>query len=276
MADQWRFSAFGHTLAAPVATPRIDRLAAESLRFERAYAANPLCAPSRASLMTGRFAHQHGVVANELTLPPKERGLAESFVDSGYATHYIGKWHLDGPDRPGFVRPGWRRRGFETFEGFNRGHYYDAPRTFSNEGELLRPKAFEATYQTDRAIAFLRENADRPFLCFLSWGPPHPATSTPRPDPRADTAEIAWRANVPRKMRRSGRLRSDVLHYYALCAALDREMGRLLDALDELELRENTLVVFTSDHGDMLGSHGLLAAPATNRNRRSQGPRRPG
>ena len=258
MADQWRFSALGSWIGSPVSTPNLDRLVREGLRCNRAYVANPVCGPSRASIMTGRLAHEHGVIANDLQLPRSERGFAESFAAAGYRTHYVGKWHLDGEARPGFVPPGWRRHGFETFEGFNRGHWYGRPRTFTNEGELVHPEVFESTYQTDRAIEFVRESRDHPFFCFLSWGPPHPATGGPRPSRRFENATPPWRANVPGDLRRRGNLAERLGEYYDLCELLDVEVGRLLDALEAEGLSENTLLVFTSDHGDMLGSHGML------------------
>jgi len=258
MADQWRASAFGHGSDAVVATPNIDRLIQQGLLCNRAYAANPVCAPSRASIMTGRLSHQHGVIENQLTLPPTERGVAQSFGEAGYDTHYIGKWHLDGVARPGFVPPGWRRHGFETFEGFNRGHRYDRSRTFTNEGELFISEGFEATHQTDRAIHFIETHRKAPFFCFLSWGPPHPASFGPRPSTRFASKEPPWRPNVAARFRESDGLRSALGDYYGLCERLDVEMGRLLAALEAAGLADRTLVVFTSDHGDMLGSHGLL------------------
>ena len=100
--------------------------------------------------------------------------MAEAFHDAGYATHYIGKWHMDGEDKPGYVPPGWRRRGFTTFEGFNRGHYYPrGAQYFTDAGKLLKPDVFESVYQTDLAIDFMKRQKDRPFFCYLSWGPPH-------------------------------------------------------------------------------------------------------
>jgi arylsulfatase A-like enzyme len=258
LADQWRFAALDPVSGSPIHAPNIDRLAEQGLRCSRAYAANPVCAPSRASIMTGRLPHQHGVIENQLTLPPSERGFARSFADAGFDTHYIGKWHLDGAARPGFVPPGWRRHGFETFEGFNRGHRYERPRTFTNEGELLTPEVFEATYQTDRAIHFMETHRADPFFCFLSWGPPHPASFGARASMRFASTEPPWRANVPARFRERRALRSVLGSYYDLCERLDDEMGRLLAALEGAGLAERTLVVFTSDHGDMLGSHGLL------------------
>lgn len=255
MADQWSAATFGAGLAR---TPAFDRFARESIECIRAYATNPECSPSRASILTGRLPHQHGVVANNVMLPESEVGLAEHFRSAGHATHYIGKWHLDGPATPGFVPPGWRRHGFETFEGFNRGHTYDRFTTFTNAGEELHLAGFEPTFQTGLAIEFLRAKGVRPFLCFLSFGPPHARVNELTPDLRTETSDYAWRPNVPEWIRRGELLQRKVLDSRSLCERLDVEMGRLLGELEVLGLSERTVVVFTSDHGDMLGSHGFL------------------
>lgn len=256
LADQWRFSAFGHGTDKGVRTPHIDDLAKGGTRFERAYACNPVCTPNRSVLLTGRYTHQTGMIKNNLMIPPKEICMAEVMQKAGYKTHYIGKYHLDGPAKPGFVPPGWRRRGFETFEGFNRGHLYHRSKTFTNDGKLLQPRAFEPTYQTDRAIDFIEKHKDDPFYMYLSWGPPH----TPyRPTKKYDVyrpRDLKFRPNVPKRLQRLPKLRRELVGYYGLCTALDAEMGRLVNTLDRLKLRDDTILVFTSDHGDMHGSHG--------------------
>ncbi len=255
-ADQWRFSAFGHGSDPMVRTPNFDRLAKEGALCKRTYSAYPLCTPNRSALMTSRFPHQTGMIQNNLMLPPSEKGFAEIFRDAGYQTLYIGKWHMDGAAKPGFVPPGWRRRGFEKFIGFNRGHLYYRSKTFSNDGKLMHPKGFEPTFQTNLAIDFMKENKDRPFLCFLSWGPPHTPYKPPKGFRRFFGMEkLEFRPNVPEKLRGTKRLRRFYAGYFGLCEALDHEAGRVLAALKELGLEKNTVVLFTSDHGDMLGSH---------------------
>ncbi len=258
-ADQWRFSAFGAGSDPLVRTPNLDRLAREGALCRRTYSAYPLCTPNRSALMTSRYPHQTGMIRNNLMLPPSEKGFAEIFRDAGYSTLYIGKWHIDGPAKPGFVPKGWRRRGFEKFLGFNRGHSYYRSPTFSDDGVPLRPKGFEPTFQTDLALEFMKKNRKRPFLCFLSWGPPHMPYDPPRGFRRFFRMKnLEFRPNVPEEARKSPRIRRMLAGYYGLCEALDREAGRVLSALKELGLEKNTIVLFTSDHGDMLGSHGLL------------------
>lgn len=261
LADQWRFSAFGHSTDEVVRTPHIDRLAAEGVNFQRAYAANPVCTPNRSCVLTGKFSHQSGMIHNNLMLPPEEICWPEVFRDAGYAAHYIGKWHMDGADKPGFVPQGWRRRGFDTFEGFNRGHTYHSHWGFDNEGRTLAESVgdlpdpyYEPTLQTDLAIKFMRAHRDRPFCCYLSWGPPHTPFKPPASHDKYTPGAIQLRPNVPQPHEQQAR--KDLAGYYGLCESLDHEMGRLTAFLGESGLAENTLVIFTADHGELAGSHG--------------------
>jgi arylsulfatase A-like enzyme len=259
LVDQWRFSAFSHSTDPVVQTPHIDRLASQSALFRRAYATNPVCTPNRSCIVTSRYC-QHRMVGNDIMLPPENTPcMAEVFHAGSYDTHYIGKWHMDGDERPGFVPHGWRRRGFETFEGFNRGHFYYESPTFTNDGAPLPIDGFEPVGQADLAIDYMKARRDKPFFCYLSWGPPH----TPYRPPQGyqkylePGAKLEWRDNVPKEWRESELGRKELGGYYGLCEALDSEMGRILKFLDDSGLAENTVVVFTADHGDMHGSHNM-------------------
>lgn len=262
LADQWRSSAFGFGSDAVVRTPNFDRLGAQGANWTRAYAANPVCTPNRACILTGRYSHQTGMIRNDLQLPPGETCWPEVFRSAGYATHYVGKWHMDGTGKPGFVPPGWRRRGFETFEGFNRGHVYHRPWGFGDAGEPLAvPEEaasepyYEPALQTDLAIDFMRRHRDGPFACYLSWGPPHTPFRPPRSHDLYEPGEIVPRANVPAAHRK--RAMKELAGYYGLCESLDHQMGRIMSFLDEAGLAGSTLVIFTSDHGELAGSHGM-------------------
>ncbi|MEM7393807.1 MAG: sulfatase-like hydrolase/transferase [Verrucomicrobiota bacterium] len=258
LTDQWRFSSLGIGSDKIVRTPFIDQLAAQGAHWTRAYAANPVCTPNRSCILTGRYSHQTGMIRNNLMIPPEEICFPEIFRKAGYATHYVGKWHVDGEKKPGFVPPGWRRRGFDTFEGFNRGHYYHKPSTFDNAGNLLTldgdPSYYEPSYQTDRAMAFMHKNRENPFLCYLSWGPPHTPFKPPPAFQKYRPGEIQFRENVPKSEEKQAA--KDLAGYYGLCESLDHEMGRLMKFLERNDLAKNTLVVFTSDHGELAGSHG--------------------
>jgi len=256
LPDQWRFSAFSHAeFGDPfLQTPNLDRIVAEGARWRKAYATNPECSPERTTLMTGRYPHQTGMIVNDLMLPPGNRCLAESFREAGYATHYIGKTHYDGPGAPTPIPKGWRRRGFTTYEGFNGDHSYFRSPTFDDDGNPIGvPGDYEPEFQTDLAIDFMTNNRHRPWFLFLSWGPPHtPYHEVPESFKRFTITEEDRRPNVPT----GNPSPADVENYYAQCEALDVQFGRLMDSLWKLGLDRNTLIVFTSDHGDTLGSHG--------------------
>jgi arylsulfatase A-like enzyme len=256
LADQWRPQTLPAAGDPDLVAPNLKRLAGSGVHFRRAYASNPVCTPSRASVITGRFPHACRMPRNNLRLQVDEPSIATQFKADGYSTGYIGKWHLDGEERPGFVPPGPRRRGFDYWAAFNRGHQYYDSVYFRDEPEPLRGEGFEPEYQTSLAIDFLRRNKANPFFLYLSWGPPH----TPRrPPPKFalvyDPRQFRLRENVPPEWQEKAR--TELAGYYGLCSALDYQLGRLLIALEEEGLAENTLVVFTADHGDMLGSHGL-------------------
>lgn len=261
LADQWRASAMGVGNDGVVRTPHLDRLAAEGAQWQRAYAANPVCTPNRACILTGRFSHQNRMIKNDIMLPPEEQCWPETFQQDGYATHYIGKWHMDGVEKPGYVPKGWRRRGFTTFEGFNRGHVYHKEYGFDDDGGPLfakwRPEGrtyYEPSLQTDLAIDFMRQQQGRRFCCYLSWGPPHTPFNPPQAWDKYTPGEIRLRPNVPAE--HEVQARKDLTGYYGLCESLDHEMGRLLEFLEQSGLASNTLVVFTADHGELAGSHG--------------------
>ncbi len=261
LTDQWRGSALGVSDDSGVCTPHLDALAARGVNCPRAYAANPVCTPNRATILTGRHAHQTGMIRNDLMLPPDEVCFPEVFRRNGFTTHYIGKFHIDGEARPGYIPPGWRRRGFQTFEGFNRGHVYHRHWGFDDAGKDLPwnlggDPFFEPTLQAELAMRFMTRNQGRPFLCFLSLGPPHnPFIPSPAFDHYSPDS-ILLRPNVPSSHQVEAR--QALAGYYGLCEALDHEIGRLLNFLEESGLARDTLVVFTSDHGELAGSHGKM------------------
>lgn len=261
--DQWRAQAFGHCGDPNVRTPNLDRLAAQGTEFTRAYSNHPVCSPARATLMTGLYSHQTGFLANNFYLPQNPDNLGYRLKDAGYTTGYIGKWHMDGPERPGFVPPN-RRQGWDDFHGFNRGHWYrlndpdeSRARYFTPEGELVYSEIFEPILQTDLAINFIdRQKANEPWALIVSYGPPHDPYTPPPSHQRLQPADLQWRKNVPDRLRSDPETNRDACGYYGLCELMDEQIGRVLRHLDESGQADNTIVVFCSDHGDMLGSHG--------------------
>lgn len=256
LADQWRPQSLPSAGDADLHAPNLARLAAEGVQFNRMYTSNPVCTPSRAAVITGRYPHACRMPYNNLQLPLTEKCIADQLKPVGYQTGYIGKWHMDGEPRPGFVPPGPRRRGYEYWAAFNRGHFYFESTYYRDENQPVHVDGFEPDYQTGLAVDFIRRNKDNPFYLYLSWGPPH----TPRTPPDKyrnyyKTGQFRLPPNVPASY--EAEARKDRVGYYGLCTALDDNVGRLLKTLDETGIADDTIAVFTTDHGDMLGSQGL-------------------
>jgi len=284
-ADQLRRFSCGYAGDELARTPNIDRLARESLDVRNAVPSTPVCAPYRASLMTGKYQSSTGMVINELRLSPEHECFGHALSRGGYDTAYIGKWHLwanqlghHEETQNGFVPPGPYRLGFDQYwAAYNFNHtYHDAP-YFRDTPRREIHKQYEPDSQTAMAIEYLRGRREqpRPFALFLSWGPPHdpwdwvncpsdftepfrnvkiplPPNYSDTPDPYAD----AWARPGPDYHSRVGQY---LQGYYAMTAEIDRSLGRLLDGLREQGLEDSTLLVFTSDHGEMFGSHGRRA-----------------
>jgi arylsulfatase A-like enzyme len=249
-----RACSVGYAGEEPVMTPHIDRFAREGATFTTAISPLPVCTPYRGSLITGRTPLSTGLVINDIPLRTTETSIAHVLNAAGYATAYIGKWHLDGANRPAPVPPGPRRQGFAYWMGANFEHNYDRSAYTDDAGRQAFWPGFDAEAQTTHVIELLeRRDPSRPFGVFLSWGPPHhPYRTVPRRyldmyDPRT----IPGRPNCPKVPQ------LDLWGYYAQTTFLDDQFGRLIATLDKLGLRNETIVVFTSDHGDMHGSHGL-------------------
>lgn len=287
-ADQLRHQSVGYAGDEKAITPNIDRFATESVDFHNAVASAPVCTAYRAALLTGKYTTSNGMVINELRINPNQRCFGHVLTDAHYQTSYIGKWHLYANElgnhedvKNSFVPRGPHRLGFEgEWKAYNFHHvYYNTYyHTETPEKIFYGPGVYEPDAQTDFAIDFIErasKNPD-PFALFLSWGPPHdpwgtdnvPArfldmhakTAFPNPPnyrvendaPYADD----WAKLSPEERQQLEAWRRT---YYAQTTSLDWNFGRLLKALDDSGLADNTIVVFTSDHGEMFGAHGRRA-----------------
>ncbi|MBN1876405.1 MAG: sulfatase, partial [Anaerolineae bacterium] len=254
--DQWRAQATGYAGDPNVRTPNLDRFAEESLNFTCAVSNCPVCSPWRATLMTGQYPLTHGVFVNDVPISSEPVYLADVFKNAGYDTAYIGKWHIDGHGRSAYIPPE-RHKGFDYWKVQECTHDYNASFYFGDNPKKLRWEGYDAIAQTKDAQAYI-ENHDstQPFLLMLSWGPPHdPYNTAPEEFRQLYTPNaIQLRPNVPEEI--ATEAREWLAGYYAHCSALDRCFGELMRTLDETGLAGDTLVVFTSDHGDMAGSHG--------------------
>lgn len=264
-ADQWRSDAVGFAGNADVITPNLDRLAEESILFENAIAVTPVCAPWRASFLTGQYPLTNGLFYNDKPLSPQANTLGKVFKEAGYATGYIGKWHLNGHERgtdPLSGRdkpiPKDRRHGFDYWKVREVTHDYNNSFYFDEEDNRHVWEGYDVFPQTDSAVSFIQKNRSQPFLLVLSYGPPHDPYFT-APKEFADLyrdKSLGLRQNVPQELADSAR--NVLAGYYAHCTAIDRALGSLLKGLEDAGVADNTLFIFTSDHGDMLLSRGVL------------------
>jgi len=253
-ADQMRASSAGWMGNEQVRTPHLDRFASQSVVFDNAVSCCPVCTPYRASLLTGLYPLRHGLLLNDVRLRTDLPTIATVLKTAGYDTGYIGKWHLDGPNRGGFTPPGPRRQGFDYWAVANCTHNYLKSHYYRDDPKPIWIEGYDADHQTNLAIEYVRSHGSaRPFCLFLSWGPPHdPYQVMPKDYKTFDPREVRLRPNCPDDLR----WREDIAGYYSHIEALDRSFGRLIEALDKAGRANDTMVVFTSDHGDMLGSQG--------------------
>ncbi len=232
-----------------IRTPRLDQLGRESIRFDRFFV-SPLCAPTRASLLTGRYSLRTGAkgVAQGLeTMRAEEVTIAEALRAAGYRTGLFGKWH-NGEHYP-YTPNG---QGFEEAFGFNLGHwnnYFDT--TLERNGRPVKTKGFITDVLTDAALDFINTNRQRPFFCYLAYNAPHSPFQVP------DKYFDYYKAKG---------LDDYLASVYGMVENLDDNIGRVLQRLDELKLREDTIVIFMTDNGpngarfngDMRGTKGSL------------------
>lgn len=258
LTDQWRLQALGYAGNTQVQTPNIDRLAGESISFPNAISGYSVCCPWRASFLTGQYPLTHGVIVNDVPISSEPVGLGDAFKRAGYSTAYIGKWHVDGRGRSSYIPPE-RRLGFEYFKALECSHDYNRSAYYAGDDDAKRYwDGYDVFAQTADARSYIESRSgEPPFMLVLSWGPPHnPYETAPKRFRDMYAADsIALRPNVPAEM--ADPAREWLAGYYAHCSAIDHSVGELVRTLDDCGLADDTVLVFASDHGDMLGSQGL-------------------
>jgi len=260
LVDQWRAQATGYNGDPNLIgkTPNLDKIANEGVNFKNAVSTTPVCTPYRAALLTGQYPSTTGMFLNDLHLPAESYTMAEMFKESGYNTAYIGKWHLDGMGRYENT-PRERRQGFDYWKALECSHQYEDLKYYEGDDPKIKEWEGYGPYaETKDAISYVNRNAgsDQPFLLFLSIGAPHfPYQNTPREMQKLFKPEdIILQDNVPEEQ--ALKAREQAAGYYAHILGLDKSIGELQEAIDVAGISENTIFVFTSDHGEMLGSHG--------------------
>jgi len=206
--------------------------------------------------MTGQYPLTHGVFMNDVPLNTQALTIAEVFKAAGYDTAYIGKWHLDGRGRSSFI-PGQRRQGFDYWKAMECTHNYNESYYYADENVKLKWPGYDAIAQTQDATQYIADHTGaKPFFLFVSWGPPHnPYHTAPQKyQALVEGRKLTLRPNVPPEFQEKAL--KDLRGYYAHIAALDDCIGQIVRTLHEHGLTDNTILVLTSDHGDMLHSQG--------------------
>lgn len=272
LSDQHTYDMLGSSGNNQILTPNLDRLATEGTRFTHAFSNQPVCTPYRGMLLSGMHPLKNGAFINDAPLlPNKTKLLAQVLKEKGYQTAYIGKWHLLGGDRDRPVPNGEMRYGFETLLTNNCHVDFRPGKAFfwNNEGEKEYFDQWEVDGQTDQALQYLDTiDPDKPFVLIVSWHPPHDWGKFKGVDGkmhyRYETMDdlMALYDRDTLKVRPGMEATPDLLRMYhghmAMVSGVDRAFGKLMDKLDEKGLTDNTMTVFSADHGDMLESHDAI------------------
>ncbi|MEK6236981.1 MAG: sulfatase [Planctomycetales bacterium] len=281
--DEHHYGTLGCYGGKIVGTPHLDWIAKQGARCDAFYATTPVCSPSRAAFVTGRYPQKTPVVTNNIPLNDSVVTFAEILRRQGYATGYAGKWHLDGGGKPQWAPK--RQFGFSDNRFmFNRGHWKkfldaaEGPRVGAR-GANGKPsygldgadeKTFATDWLCDKAIHFIREHADKPFCYMVSLPDPHGPNTVRAPYATMyDDVEVPIPATLQRKPGQipawgksagvtAQQLRKLMPKYYGMVKCIDDNVGRILAELRERKLIDRTVIVFTSDHGDLCGEHGRL------------------
>jgi len=230
MADDQGYGDMGYTGHPVIKTPTFDAMAAAGLQFDRFYAACPVCSPTRGSVMTGRHPNRFGCFKWGYSLRPQEITVAESLQAAGYVTAHFGKWHLGTVYKNSPVNPG--ASGFD--EWLSAANFYDNDEVLSREGTAVQKDGESSMLAVNGAIEFLRKHAegDKPMFAVVWFGSPHD------PHKAAEKYKKMY-ADQPAKL----------ANYYGEITGMDAAMGKLRETLDELGIRENTILWYCSDNG---------------------------
>ncbi len=243
LADDAGWGDYSSSGNAQVTTPYIDSIAKSGVTLDRFYV-SPVCSPTRAEFLTGRYHPRTGVwgvSTGQERLNLDENTIAEAFRAAGYATGAFGKWH-NGSQWP--YHP--MARGFQTYFGHTSGHwgeYFDAP--LEDEGRMVRTKGYIVDVCTDKALSFIVRNKDRPFFCYIPFTTPHSPWAVPEEDwNRFKNRPITQTATLPNQ-----EVENETRCALAMVENQDRNVGRILNKLQELGIEENTIVLYFSDNG---------------------------
>ena len=259
-SDEHRWCSLPFTEMPQVIAPNMTRLAREGVRFDNCCSTSPICVPYRGMLITGLWPHQSSCVSNDYfgnggIIGADPPAIGHTFRKAGYTTGYVGKWHLKNETAG--------QAGFDYFKHWLFGdNHWETPVRDIPTGEDFKPvKGYNAIGMTDQALDFVRANAkgDKPFLMMLSINPPHwKWDDAPEEFVKLYPQDkLTFRPNVTAERYKTGQELLYYQHYHAHITAVDRELGRIMDTLKALGIEDNTILVYTSDHGSSFGSNGV-------------------
>ncbi|HOV60301.1 MAG TPA: sulfatase [Candidatus Hydrogenedentes bacterium] len=257
-SDEHRWQSMSFTEMSAVHTPHMARMAREGFQFSRAISNYPVCTPHRGMLITGRWPRETGLIDNGLPLSDQEITVGKVFRAAGWKTGYIGKWHLGGTRAEPF--------GFDHSLIWENTHsHMEGSVYYPADGQPVKPKGYNAAIMTDQALAFIEaaSSGDTPYLLMLSLDPPHANFIDAPPEQLA----LYPPGSLPRRpnYRETGD-GTAIYHqngspyyegYHAHITAVDEQLGRILGAVAASPQANRTIVIYTSDHGSMFGSHGV-------------------
>lgn len=277
-ADQWRASALGFAGKDPVCTPHMDMFAARCVTA-CAVSSYPLCSPHRAALLTGKHPLACGFWTNCKAPMPDSPDLKDSEVcisdvlkAAGWQTCYVGKWHLqrsETNDSPApasgarnwdaYTPPGKGRHGFDFWHSYGAWDQHLEPHYWEDSPEMIQVREWSPAHETDVLLDWLSGAVAKrdPFCAFLSWNPPHPPYDKLPEELQERYIRPSFEPNVPEAWRKDSRYLKAYHDYFAAVEGLDGQWGRIMSFLDEHQLWDDTIIVLSADHGDMMGSHGL-------------------
>lgn len=289
--DQYRVQSLGFVNEDPVLTPNLDQLATEGMYCKNAVSSMPLSSPYRGMLFTGKYPHNNRIQTNCNTyanqfgtyLREDETCISDVLKTNGYYCGYIGKWHLDAPEGPiadswqtavwdTYTPEGKKRHGFQYWCSYGCHNHHMSPHYWINDAtvnDTTYAHKWGPEFEADKAIEFImrkgsvaqREDS-KPWALFVSMNPPHgPYNQVPQKYKKLykdiPVEKLLNRPNVPQDSKGNAGRRS-VKDYFACITGVDEQIGRILTALEASGQKKNTIVIFTADHGEMMGSHGMM------------------
>ena len=274
--SSWAISAYAEQLTSTpnygkilVETPNIDSLAKQGAILYNFFTNSAVCTPSRGSLVSGCYPHVHGAYRNNIEINRDEITIARILQSNGYETGYAGKWHLDGTPKPGWVKSD-RSMGFADCRFmFNRGHWKKIVEQPQGNPEVSPYKVVgdEETYTTDwladKTIEFVETPRTKPFFYMVSFPDPHTPFTVREPYMNMYDPEEMTVPNTFEELSAGGKARNALkvkkARYCGLVKCIDDNVGRILTSLRGKNILDDTIIVFTTDHGEYMGEHGLYA-----------------